>query len=129
MHQTPKYDLKTVQDFVRGGDGDAIWFSAPSRSINEVIRVYSNADAPKSLAEAAEFICDGILLLTEKHFVVRVLQWGVVADVYGLIYDERPWYVKFVFEDDLLEEISFHPPERELKTVGGYLIPVEEKKV
>jgi hypothetical protein len=126
--QTPKHDLISVQALIRRGVADSIWFSAPSRSLNEVVRVYSGTDTPKSLAEAADFICAGILELTPRHFVERVLQWEVVADVYGIIYDHRPWYVKFVLDDGVLEEISFHPPEKALKTVGGLQIPTETKK-
>jgi hypothetical protein len=65
----------------------------------------------------------GILVLKPEDFVERILQWGsVVADVYGLVFDARPWYVKFIFEEGVLEEISFHPPEKPLKTVVGKLI-------
>lgn len=48
-----------------------------------------------------------------------------VADEYGIIFDNAPWYVKFVLvEAELcLHSISFHPPEREMKTVGGFVIP------
>lgn len=80
MAQTPKHDLNSVQALIRCGLADSIWFSAPSRSLNEVVRVYSSTDTPKSLAEAADFICAGLLELTPKHFVERVLQWEVVAD-------------------------------------------------
>ena len=128
MALTSKYDLNIVQKLIRRGVADSIWFSAPSRSLYEVVRVYSNSDAPKSLVEAADFICAGLLQLKPDHFVKRVLQWEVVADVYGLIFDGRPWYVKFVLNDGVLEEISFHPPEKTLKTVAGLQIPAETKK-
>jgi hypothetical protein len=126
--QAPKHDLNTVQALIRRGVADSIWFLAPSRSLYEVVRVYGSTDTPKSLTEAADFICAGLLELTPKHFVERVLQWEVVADVYGIIYDSRPWYVKFVLDNGVLEEISFHPPEKALKTVGGLQIPAETKK-
>jgi hypothetical protein len=46
-----------------------------------------------------------------------------LGDEYGLVYEKRGWYAKFrIDEDGDLDEISFHPPERELKTVGGLVI-------
>lgn len=67
-----------------------------------------------------------LLNLKPTHFVGRVSQWSgsVVADVYGAIFDERPWYIKFVLgEDGVVEQISFHPPEHDMVTVSGLKIP------
>lgn len=126
---TPKYDLKEIQSLVKSSDMDKIWFSAPSRSINEVIRVYGNTDNPKSYEDAVDFIFDGLLALTRDDFVKIAPQWeNEFADVYGVIFDELPWFVKFIFNDGELEEISFHPPKQEMKTVSGNVIPPEEKK-
>ena len=73
------------------------------------------------------FVLAGIKELTDRHFVKTVLQWGKPADVYGLIYDGKPWYVKFTLEDDgTLQEISFHPPELEMITIGGIKVPAGE---
>ncbi len=82
--------------------------------------------------EAEAFILKAIRSLTEVHFCESVLQWNdpkCVADVYGFNYDDRPWYVKFRInredEDDaFLDEISFHPPEKEMKTVDGVVVPI-----
>jgi hypothetical protein len=126
--QTPKYDLSTVQLLVHRNVPDTIWFSAPSRSVDEVVRVYRTSATPKNPTEAAAFILQGLLALTGGNFVERLMQWGTVADVYGLVFDGRPWYVKFVFEDGVLEEISFHPPQRPMTTITGLVIPAEEKK-
>ncbi len=85
-----------------------------------MIEVYAGTDAPKSYEEAMQFILSGIQVLSPSDFVERVLQWGAtVADVYGLIFDSRTWYVKFIFENGVLEQISFHPPEKPMKTVKG----------
>lgn len=46
-------------------------------------------------------------------------------DKYGLMFDGRPWFIKFAIVDGELEEISFHPPEKELKTLSGLVIPKE----
>lgn len=126
MAAQAKYPLQQVFDIINSGDPSSVWFSAVSRSINPVIQVYAVTDKPKSLTEAQKFILDGIKTLTPDNFVQRTLQWNdpkCVADVYGLIYDLRPWYVKFLIEDNVLEEISFHPPEKEITTVSGLVIP------
>lgn len=120
---TPKYDLKEIQALCKSQDLTRIWFSAKSRSTDKVIEAYASTEEPKSYEEAVKFILQGIVELKPEDFVERVLQWGMVAaDVYGLICDGRPWYVKFIYEDGTLEEISFHPPERPLKTASGIII-------
>lgn len=108
-----------------------MWFAARSRSTYAVIRVLEAKGSQRSTAEADRFILRGLKELTEAHFVESVIQWGdpnCVADVYGLIFDGSPWYVKFRIdtEEQTLEEISFHPPEKELTTVGGLKIPKGE---
>jgi len=126
---TPKYDLKQMQSLILSGKLDKIWFSAPSRSIQEVIRVFRETDHPKSNEEAIDFILKGLLRLAGEDFVKVSPQWeNEFADVYGLVFDGRPWFVKFIMSDDGLEEISFHPPKEEMKTVGGKIIPPEEIK-
>lgn len=81
----------------------------------------------ENVAEAEAFILKGILELKEENFYKRVIQWGdskCIADVYGIVFDGKPWFVKFRIdsEEDLLEEISFHPPEETFVTVGGIQI-------
>ncbi len=126
---TPKYDLKQMQSLVQAGDLDKIWFSAPSRSVYEVIRVFKETDTPKNYEEAIDFILNGLLALTKDHFVKVSPQWdNEFADVYGLEFENLPWFVKFILKDGELEEISFHPPKEEMKTVSGKVIPPEEKK-
>lgn len=127
MSQTPKYDLNEVQSICRNGSLEKIWFSAPSRSLMTVVSVYSKTEKPKTFEEATTFIIQGLLALTKDDFVQRTLQWtgAEVADVYGIIFDDLPWYVKFMLSDGVLEEISFHPPKEALKTVSGKIIPKE----
>ena len=121
----PKYDLGQVQALV---DAGRYWFSAPSRSLSEVIRVYRETALPKSQSEAEEFIRFGVEALEPKHFVGRTMQWGSeIADQYGIMLDGRPWFIKFLIgaEGDL-EEISFHPPEKPLPIKSGEVIPAED---
>lgn len=122
MSQAPKYDLKLVQQLCKSGDFERIWFSATSRSIVKVIETYSGTESLKSYEEAVQFILDGLQFLRPDDFVQRVSQWGAVADVYGLRFDQRSWYVKFIFENGVLEQISFHPPEKSLTTVSGKVL-------
>lgn len=126
---TPKYDLKHMQSLVKAGDLDKIWFSAPSRSVYEVIRVFKETDNPKDYEASIDFILKGLLALTEDDFVKISPQWdNEFADVYGLVFENLPWFVKFILKDEELEEISFHPPKEQMKTVSGKVIPPEEKK-
>lgn len=130
MSQKAKYPLTEVFEKVRQGK---YWFSAVSRSIDQVIKAYGKEESQETIEEAEQFILDGITKLTEKNFYKRVIQWddlSCIADVYGMILDNRPWFIKFRIDldEDLLEEISFHPPEEEFTTVGGIKIPAGGKK-
>jgi hypothetical protein len=125
MRQQPKYSLEEVYEKIRQ---KKYWFSAMSRSIDQVIKAYGKVKNQEVIEEAEGFILDGILKLNEQNFYKRVIQWddlSCIADVYGIILDGKPWFVKFRidFEENLLEEISFHPPEAEFTTVGGIRIP------
>ncbi len=129
----PLHDLQRVFELIKE---QKVWFSAKSRSVYAVQKAYELTKQSKSLAEAEEFILKAIQALTKEHFCKRVIQWNdsnCVADVYGLIFDEKPWYVKFMIgadDDDgeYLDEISFHPPEKEFETVGGIKIPEGDHK-
>ena len=125
MAASPAHPLgevkRLVNAYLQKGE-DTVWFSAKSRSIDAVSEVYPQW----TVAEIIRFILAAILTLTEGDFCSSNLQWGgsnLVADVYALIYDGKPWFVKFLVENSCLEEISFHPPERPLKTASGKIIP------
>lgn len=119
-------DLKTVFGLIHS---KRYWFSAPSRSVNKVIEVYASSGKPKTAEEAREFIIQGVLTLKDENFYQRGRQWEMVTDIYGLIYDGHHWYVKLGVQDEetadgktkepWLQEISFHPPEKPFKTLGG----------
>lgn len=127
--KSAKYDLNEVFAYIRR---QKYWFSAKSRSVDEVTRVYAATSNPKSAEEAERFILDGIFALTPSNFYDRGFQWEMTVDIYGLIYDNRPWFVKFGMDEQedengtkekLLQEISFHPPECGFVTQGGINIP------
>ena len=128
MKAAAKYPLEEVFKLIRA---NKYWFSAPSRSVNEVVKVYATMTTPKSNVEAEKFILDGIFSLKEDNFYQRSMQWDMVTDIYGLIFDTRPWFVKFAIADEelgestepWLQEISFHPPDIAFVTAGGISIP------
>jgi len=103
--------------------------SAKSRSVDAVIWAFRGSSNPKSVSEAVKFILDGIKALDDGAFVQSAVQWGdpkCIADIYGLIFEGKPWFVKFLIDENgILEEISFHPPEKDLKTVSGRKIQKE----
>ena len=131
---TARYPLQSVFAIIDTGDPGRVWFSAQPRSINAVLKVYkSEVSGPKDAEEARRFILQGIRTLTEVNFVRTVVMWndpGCLGDEYGLIYEKRGWYAKFrIDEDGDLDEISFHPPERELRVTGGLVIPAAGGRV
>ena len=112
---------RLVNAFLEKGE-DTVWFSATSRSIDPVVALYPHFSAE----EAIQLILNAILTLSEGDFCFSNLQWGdpnLVADVYGIIHDGKSWFVKFFVENNCLEEISFHPPEKSLTTISGKKIP------
>jgi hypothetical protein len=130
MAEMAKYPLDDIFGLIRESK---YWFSAQSRSLYEVIRVYASTN-PKTLVEAEKFILEGILTLSAKNFYRRNIQWEMVVDQYGVIFDSHPWFVKLAIQNEeneagvsepLLQEISFHPPEKEFTTTGGIKIPAE----
>ncbi len=122
MAQTPKYSLQEIFAIIDSGDKSLIWISAPSRSVIEIVKVYQSSSQGMDAELATKFIIKGLRALTPDCFVERVLQWDAVADVYGIIFDGKPWYVKFMLEDGIINEISFHPPEKPLKTISDRVI-------
>ena len=122
----PKHSLNKVFEIIKNGDLDNVVFSVPEKSTFSVISVFSDTK-PKSYSQAVEFILNGMLSLREEDFVHRQCLFddlSCIADVYGVNYESRPWYVKFYIEDGkFLEQVSFHPPEREMITITGIKIP------
>lgn len=116
--QTPKFDLEEVKRCIVGWrDGKELgWFSATPCSTDYVIHIFECDQL-----EAENIIFDGILKLEESNFSQRVSLWGDIADEYGLgNYLGHNWYVKFMLgSDGDLEEISFHPCERDMALASG----------
>lgn len=124
--QKAKFDINNVKALAQGylnGKLGNINFTAPRRSTEQVVKalICSNEVANQTIAR-------GLLLLSDKDFHTRVFQWNEVYDVYGLEnYEGHNWYVKFGVVDDgiqYIEEVSFHPLEKEMVFIGGRKIPV-----
>ena len=130
----PKFDLTEVRrlarDFLDGtnaSDGNAtIRFTAPRRSTEAVVRVLF---CTQKLAN--EIIANGLSILEGSDFYRRKLQWHDVFDEYGLEnYKGHNWYVKYciVKEDtnatEYIEEVSFHPLEKEMSLPDGRTLKV-----
>lgn len=124
--QRPKFSLievkRIVEDFL-SGDREKLWFSAPRRSLFVVARVLE-----LDIDSAPLVVANGIMTLEEKDFSRTVLQWDTLADEYGLEnFKGHNWYVKFRLETNdgsFLEEISFHPIEKELRLANGRVLAV-----
>ncbi|OFZ18047.1 MAG: hypothetical protein A2Z20_08010 [Bdellovibrionales bacterium RBG_16_40_8] len=119
---SPKYQLQDVIKLISSEAESKIWFPAKSRSIDKVVEVYSTNDKLLTYGDAVDFILAGLRQLSPDDFVESVYQWDIVCDVYGAFIDKKPWYIKFAIDGDCLSQISFHPPEKPLKTVTGKTI-------
>lgn len=128
MSASPKFDLQKVkkiaQEFLNGRK-DTVSFTAPSRSTQVVMDIILCDET-----DAQMIILNGVLNLREKDFAERVFQWDQVYDVYGIEkFEGHNWYVKFCLylEDtrERIEEVSFHPVERELVLADGRKLGVK----
>lgn len=137
--ESPKYKLSDVFAIIDKHDGSLIWFPVEDKSVKAVVAYFllicGTRVNPK---QAQKFLLQGIKRLTEEDFVCRRMLYGdpsCIADVYGIILEDAPWYVKFrlaekcEYEDteerslSYLEEVSFPPPSSPLRTVSGKEIP------
>lgn len=130
MEGAGRYSLQELKDLVveyRSGNGEALWFSARSRSLDCVVRVLSCTEV------AAECtILDGLVRLKDSDFCRSRLQWDDVVDEYGLEnYCGQNWYIKFMIcQDDTksIEQISFHPLEKDMILANGKILRAKRSK-
>ena len=119
--QSPQFDLDMVKAAVKSwlADENPGWFSAPRSSVDYVIHVFACDNT-----SAERMILEGLLQLEKHHFSQRVSMWDGVADEYGLEdYLEHNWYINFMIEaDGSLEEISFHPCEKDMTLANGKVL-------
>lgn len=127
------FDLAEVKALVLAKSASLL----SGRAIDEVIGVYATTSNAKGRKEAEDFIEAGLLGLTDGDFCERnwLSDWGLsgqVMDVYGKSIDGYSWYIKFYIEyeeneetdgkDGWLYNVSFHPPDRDMKLACGTTI-------
>ena len=124
--QSPKFDLADVKFLVQEwlGGKHSGWFSATSCSVDYVIHIF---ECTQAVAESIIF--EGILKLETGDFSRRISIWDSVADEYGLeSYLGHNWYIKFLVEEGILEQISFHPCEKHMMLANGRTIEPSIRK-
>jgi hypothetical protein len=80
---------------------------------------------PLTYTQANGFVAAAIQMLTEDNFHKTVpLTWDQ-ADEYGVNIDGVGWYIKLYIDRTIPEVtvISFHPPERSMRTKAGTINP------
>jgi len=121
-----KFELSDVFKIIDSKDETKIYFSAFSRSVMPVMEVFQIENKAITQEQAKEYILEGIRTLTPEHFVRTVILFNdstYLADEYGCYFDNKPWYIKFrIDEEGNLEEVSFHPPLRDIVTSAGIVI-------
>ena len=127
-----KYPLVEVKKFTKmaldNPESEKVWFSAPSRSTNEVVKTLGSIGMKVTNEKANEYILNSIMQLTDADFYKREAgQWGVaelVTDQYGIRRDGIAWFVKFIIENgnDYLDEISFHETNSDMRLENGTII-------
>ena len=80
---------------------------------------------PLSYVEALSFVAAAIQLLTVDNFHATVSLTYDVADEYGINIENTGWYIKLCIDRSVPEVvvISFHPPERPMRTRAGIVRP------
>lgn len=80
---------------------------------------------PLTYAEAMGFVATAVQLLTIENFHATVQLTYDIADEYGVTIDGTGWYIKLCIDRSVPEVvvISFHPPERPMRTVAGVVKP------
>lgn len=127
MTKGARYPLPEVRRLI---EEKRYWFPAKPRSIHAVISVFEDLGTGIQESEAVSYILEAVSRLKTADFCESVLQWNdpkCIADVYGIMKDGHPWYVKLRIDDNELEEISFHPPEKQMRLANGKMIPAGKK--
>lgn len=110
----PHHSLDEVKQLVAAGD----FMVMKGRALDLLV-------PPFTYAAALGFIAAAIQMLTVDNFHKSVQLTYDVADEYGLTIDGVGWYIK-VCIDRMVPEvvvISFHPPQRPMRTKAGMVKP------
>lgn len=110
----PHYPLDEVKQLVAEGS----FLVMRGRALNLLV-------PPMTYVAARGFIAAAIQLLTEDNFYKTVSLTWEQADEYGLNVDGVGWYIELCIDRTIPEVavISFHPPERPMRTRAGLVKP------
>ena len=110
----PHYPLGEVKKLVAAG----AFMAMKGRGLSLLV-------PPLTYVEAMGFVAAAIQLLTVDNFHGTVQLTYDVADEYGINIDGTGWYIKLCIDRDVPEVvvISFHPPERSMRTKAGMVKP------
>jgi hypothetical protein len=80
---------------------------------------------PLTYKQALAFVAAAVQSLTIDNFHRTVTLTYDVADEYGLNFNGSGWYIKLCIDHSVPEVavISFHPPERPMRTRAGTIKP------
>ena len=110
----PAFDLKDIRALIRSGD-----FRVTSSSMECV------QDALGVTADRAQcLILEQVEMLTPRNYSETLPPQkadGTPADVYAVFAERRGWYIKVAVRHGRLIVISFHLPERPIRTADGWV--------
>ncbi len=126
-----KYSLSDVFRILDADDGTKVKIYK-SRALDKVVEFHQNhKNQTINALEAHAFIVKYLKTLTANDFSKRTL-WKndsrLVMDEYGKEFENELWYIKFWIADDCLEQISFHPAERDIKLANGKTLKARKRK-
>jgi len=112
--KNPHYGLDEVKRLVAAGS----FMVMKGRGLSLLV-------PPLSYSQALGFVAAAIQLLTVDHFYGTVQLTYDVADEYGINIESTGWYIKLCIDRGVPEVvvISFHPPERAMRTKAGLVKP------
>lgn len=110
---------------------EVVNFIHPPKSFLSVIEEFQTRGEYLDFLKAQIYIFDALMELSEADYSASHVQWEAVVDVYGVVRDRIPWYVKFcIYSDEItgerkLEEISFHRIEKDLRLANRRTIKMD----
>jgi len=134
-----KYPLEEVkvlaQEALNNPDSNKVWFSAPPKSYESVIKALKKQGITVSTDGAQKYILREILNLSPADFMEQWAgQWDDprrVVDHYGKRKDGIPWFIKFDInrQENFLDELSFHPALKDMRLENKTVISKEWEKI
>lgn len=124
LEEVRKLAEQTLENPKRG----KVVFTAKPKSIDKVIEAYRSRGQSFSSDKAQKYIYYRLFELKAEDFHKSEHgDWGFVTDQYGVRHNGIPWYIKFRLdkENGELDQISFHPLERDMTLANGKILKKE----